>query len=271
MEGPPLHSDTNASAPPHEADRRRYEIVGALVAMERWIRGASRTGAITDDAEVNGFLAADPFAFLIGVLSDYGVPAERAWRVPFELHRRLGHLDPHLLAMDEASTLAAFQRRPVPHRFPRALAAFVTDAARRVISAYSGDARLIWSDGARAEVVQSRFEEFKGIKQKKAAMAVGILIRNLGVHFEATEGNDIAFDVHVRRVFLRSGLAKHDEPRAILLAARELRPSHPGGLDFAAWYIGRNWCAPSKPLCDTCPIGDACLREIAAAQSVRSI
>ena len=33
--------------------------------------------------EINDFTFRDPFAFLIGVLADYQVPAGRAWSLPF--------------------------------------------------------------------------------------------------------------------------------------------------------------------------------------------
>jgi len=43
-------------------------------------------------------------------------------------------------------------------------------------------------------------DAFSGIGQKKAAMAVEILERDLGVTIRELKGSDIAYDVHVRRV-----------------------------------------------------------------------
>ena len=42
------------------------------------------------------------------------------------------------------------------------------------------------------------------------------------------EASDVAYDVHVRRAFLRSGLAQRDDRPHMLAVARELHPSRPG-------------------------------------------
>ena len=57
------------------------------------------------------------------------------------------------------------------------------------------------------ESCKTRFQTFDGIGQKKAAMAVELLERQLGRTGQMMEGSDIAYDVHVSRVFLRAGLA----------------------------------------------------------------
>jgi hypothetical protein len=54
---------------------------------------ASEKGAVlefTSDERANALLRSDPFAFLLGVLFDQNVPAERAWIAPFILKDRLG-------------------------------------------------------------------------------------------------------------------------------------------------------------------------------------
>jgi hypothetical protein len=38
-------------------------------------------------------------------------------------------------------------------------------------------------------------------------MAVEILARDLGIPLREMSGSDVAYDVHLRRVFLRTGLA----------------------------------------------------------------
>jgi hypothetical protein len=48
----------------------------------------------TPHPEANAFVINDPFAFLLAVIFDQGIPAERAWRAPYDLRERLGHLDP---------------------------------------------------------------------------------------------------------------------------------------------------------------------------------
>jgi hypothetical protein len=70
-------------------------------------------------------------------------------------------------------------------------------------------------------------------------MAVEILARDLGVPITDLSGSDVAYDVHVRRVFLRTGLAEYDDLDHIVEVARRLHPERPGELDFPAWLVGR--------------------------------
>jgi len=105
-------------------------------------------------------------------------------------------------------------------------------AAARVLDGYGGDAERIWNDDPTAEDLRRRLERFQGIGQKKAAMAVEILERQRGTAIRRLEGSDIAFDVHVRRVFLRTGIAERDDQRHMIEAARRLDPDRPGALDY---------------------------------------
>ena len=95
-------------------------------------------------------------------------------------------------------------------------------AAARVLDGYGGDAERIWNDDPTAEDLRRRLERFQGIGQKKAAMAVEILERQRGTAIRRLEGSDIAFDVHVRRVFLRTGIARDRWDRPPREATRTL-------------------------------------------------
>lgn len=99
-----------------------------------------------------------------------------------------------------------------------------------MLDEYGGDAERIWNDDPTAEDLRRRLERFQGIGQKKAAMAVEILERQRGTVIRRLEGSDIAFDVHVRRVFLRTGIAERDDQQHMVEAARRLHP-------------GPTWCA----------------------------
>jgi endonuclease III len=100
-------------------------------------------------------------------------------------------------------------------------------------------------------------------------MAAEILARDLGKPLRDMSGGDIAYDVHVRRVFLRAGLAEHDEVNHMVAAARALNPDRPGALDLPAWDTGRRWCRPVNPDCPVCPLNRVCPRLIDKASSVR--
>ena len=67
--------------------------------------------------EANAFLLENPFAFLLAVLFDQGIPAERAWRAPYDLLQRLGHLDPERIVAEPGAVAAAVAQAPALHRY----------------------------------------------------------------------------------------------------------------------------------------------------------
>jgi uncharacterized HhH-GPD family protein len=226
--------------------------------------------AIGPDPESDELIRTDSFAFLLGVLFDQGIRYERAWHAPLDLKQRLGYLDPEAIASDPEAVRRAIAEPPALHRYVNNLPSWIVSAARRVLDEYDGDAERIWSDEPTAEQLRSRLEQFQGIGQKKAAMAVEILERQRGVMIRHLEGSDIAFDVHVHRVFLRTGMADRDDQRHMVERARFLNPERPGALDYPAWWIGHEWCRPVDPLCDRCPLTATCPRLIDRANGVSS-
>jgi len=224
-----------------------------------------RIPLLSTNKRANEFLVGDPFAFLVGVVSDYQIKAERAWELPYLLAGRLGHWGPEYVAAHLDGVVAAFGESPALHRFPTQTAGWVVEAANTVVTDYEGDAAAIWSGAPQAADLQRTLRGFDGISQKKAAMAVEILERDLGVPINGMHGSDIAYDVHIRRVFLRSGIAERDEVDHMVAAARRANPDRPGALDMPAWVIGREWCRPTDPSCEACAIGEVCPRLISRA------
>ena len=200
-----------------------------------------------------------------------GIRAERAWALPYRLRQRLGYLTPAGLAEHPAAVRAAVQREPKLHRFVNTVPAWLVEAAQIVLGHYDGDAAALWSDNPTAIELRRRLEAFPGIGQKKAAMAVEILARDLGMPLRELTGSDVAYDVHLRRVFLRTGLTERDDVNDMVSVARALNPDRPGTLDLPAWDIGRRWCRPVNPDCPTCPLNRACPRLIDKGSSVRGV
>ena len=132
-----------------------------------------------------------------------------------------------------------------------------------------GNAAELWPDAPTAMEPRRRREEFPGIGQKKAAMAAEILARDLRVGLKDLSGSDIAYDVHVRRVFLRTALAERDDVNHMVAVARAPHPECPGALDLPAWDIGRRWCRPSNPDCPACPLNSACPRLIDRGSGIK--
>jgi uncharacterized HhH-GPD family protein len=217
-------------------------------------------GAFTDVPEADEFLRSRPEAFLIGVLFTQGIPAERAWAGPYLLSQRLGHFDLDRIANERDSVAEALARPPALHRFVRTLPGWISDAAARIGECYGGDAAAVWEGEPTAVELMERLSGFRGIGRKKAAMAAVLLSRYFGVPVREPEGGTVAYDTHVRRVFLRSGLVDIDTPAEIERAAAAACPEAPGLLDLPAWLIGRQWCRPVHPECDECRLAGVCPR-----------
>lgn len=227
------------------------------------IQGAAQVGgAFTLRADANALLESSANAFLLGMLFTQGIPAERAWAGPFLLSERLGTLDLDFLAGHAAEVRAAVQTQPMLHRFKETLPGWIVSAAEKVVAEYSGDAANIWPAGATVLDVTERLSAFRGIGRKKAVMGVEILVRHFGVELVGRECGQVAYDVQVRRVFLRSGLVDIDSREAIEAAAAAACPEAPGTLDLPAWLIGRETCRPKAPRCNECRLGAVCPRLI---------
>jgi uncharacterized HhH-GPD family protein len=221
--------------------------------------GAAQVGdSFTGRSDADALLRNDPFAFLVGVLFTQGIPAERAWSAPFELRRRLGHLDPGRICAEPTLVREAVQLHPMLHRFKNTVPKWVVAAGCIAEDEYGGRAERIWPAGSHTLEVTERLLRFPGIGEKKAVMAVEILRRHFGVDLEGEECGRVAYDVQVRRVFLRTGLAEEDSLEAIERAAADACPEAPATLDLAAWLIGRETCRPREPRCTECRLEAAC-------------
>jgi endonuclease-3 len=217
-------------------------------------------GSFSGSPEADALIESSMNAFLLGVLFTQGITAERAWSGPSELKARLGTLDLSYLAESPDLVREAFQKPPMLHRFKETLPRWVCSAARRLLSEYEGDARRIWRPGSHVLEVTERLSAFDGIGRKKAVMTVEILTRHFGIELAGRECGQVAYDVHVRRVFLRSGLVSRDTRGAVEAAAARACPHAPGTLDLPAWLIGRETCRPKLPLCDECRLVGVCPR-----------
>jgi uncharacterized HhH-GPD family protein len=243
------------------ADGTRSSVVQSLVAYGRELEsaGAVQVGdAFTTDPSADAFIKSCPEAFLIGVLFTQGIPAERAWAGPYQLASRLGHFDLERIAASPDECARAISTPPALHRFVHTVPGWVCSAAARLLDEYGGRAASIWPAGAHVLEVTDRLLAFRGIGEKKAAMAVEILTRSFGVPLAGRECGSVAYDVQVRRVFLRTGLVESDTPQDVRAAAEAACPEAPGSLDLPTWLVGRQWCRPRVPGCSQCRLGQVC-------------
>src|SRR5260370_10470386 len=101
----------------------------------------------TDDPAANQLLETDPLALLIGMVLDQQVKMEKAFGGPYELKRRLGHLDARKIAsMDPEALDRGFRERPALHRFPGSMAKRVQAMCAVIVKDYGGDAGSVWRE-----------------------------------------------------------------------------------------------------------------------------
>ena len=235
-------------------------VIAALVAHRD---DKQRSDRASLPKEVGDLIYINPFAFLVGAAFDRGMPWQKAWEIPYWINQK-GQLEASSLAsMDELNLQHLLESLPVKPRYGCVQGARTLSDAANLVMRFDagGDAGAIW-DGAPPLEVQERLESVYGIGPGIAHMAIRILRDDWG-KFRGQEGEiDVKPDVHVMRVFKRSGLTETENARTTVEAARGLNPWFPGELDWPAWDIGINWCRPTHPLCDDCPLTMVCPKRI---------
>lgn len=213
--------------------------------------------------EEKEFLIKDPNAFLFGLISDQSVKAETAWSLPYKLFKRLGYFSMDRIIADNSveDIQSLIHEKPALHRYPSNIGKYLWLAAKKIHEEYEDSAANIWNNVVAAQVVE-RFESFSGISHKKASLGCLLLVRDLDVSLTGLEVVDIAYDVHIRRIFLRAGFCEKDTLKDVTDAARNIYPKFPGYLTSAFWAIGREICRPTNPDCNKCPINVYCKKEV---------
>lgn len=217
------------------------------------------------------FVISNMNAFLFGLIADSSVKAEIAWSLPYRLKERLQHFDLNKIAdMDIEELIGVIKEKPALHRYPSNIAKYIKSAAELLISKYQADASNIWAGDASAADIVLRLEEFKGISHKKAALGSLLLVRDFGIDIKDKENINIAYDIHIRRICLRTGFCTKDTIEDVTMAGKRICPEFPGRLTSSFWAIGRDICRPSNPLCNECPLDGVCEHKIALGQDIRA-
>lgn len=213
--------------------------------------------------EEKQFILNDLNAFIIGLIADQSVKAEIAWSLPYKLSQRMGSFNiTEILNKYNQEDLENFiKAKPALHRYPSRMANYIYNAFLELYKNYNSNAENIWQNKTAAEIVET-LESFKGISHKKAALGTLILVRDLEIDILDKENIDIAYDIHIRRLFLRLGLVDKDIQEDVLKAARRLYPEFPGKLTTAFWTIGREICRPTEPSCLICPLNNCCDKKL---------
>src|SRR6202165_3359988 len=136
----------------------------------------------TDDPAANQLLETDPLALLIGLVLDQQVKMEKAFSGPYELKRRLGHLDVRKIAsMDPDRLNAVFRERPALHRFPGSMAGRVQALCKAIVEDYAGDAGSVWKGARVGDDLAARIKKLPGFGEMKVKILVSILAKKFGV------------------------------------------------------------------------------------------
>jgi len=136
-----------------------------------------------------------PHAFVIACIMDRQIKAEKAWRIPYELRRRVGFLAIERLGQLTIHDLKYFLEHPAPlHRFNTMMAENLFYAVQRITNQYEGDASAIWRGSPSSATIVRRFLEFRGVGQKIATMAANILVRDFHISVSDHYSIDISVE-----------------------------------------------------------------------------
>lgn len=142
----------------------------------------------TDNPDANRLLGEDPLALLIGYALDQQVTVQHAFSGPWELRRRIGHLDPaRIAAMDLGELERVFRERPALHRYPASMAQRIQALCRVIVDRYEGDARRIWTDATDGADLEKRLLGLPSIGPMKVSGMLMILYRRYGVRLPGLE------------------------------------------------------------------------------------
>ncbi len=137
---------------------------------------------LSQDPDADALLSSEPLALLLGMLLDQQIPMEKAFRGPFDLRERLGHLDAARIAAAEPEAFAAlFGTPPAVHRFPGSMAKRVQDLCAALVEHYDGSAQALWADAEDGPELLRRLQALPGFGRQKAQIFVALLGKRLGV------------------------------------------------------------------------------------------
>lgn len=202
-------------------------------------------------------------AYLLACLMDRQIKAERAWMIPHLVSKEIGSFEIEILKNLSQKEIAKIFSKNKLHRFNDTMSKVFYEGIKDIVNKYAGDASVIWKNKPSSSSVVYKFLEFRGSGIKISTMAANILARQFKIPFSDYYSIDISPDVHIIRVMKRMGLVP---PKAnndmIIYKARELNPEFPGIIDNSCWEIGRTWCRPNRPDCNSCIVNKECAKII---------
>jgi uncharacterized HhH-GPD family protein len=137
---------------------------------------------ITGDPTADKLLNTNGTALLIGMLLDQQVPMEWAFKGPFTLKQRLGHLDPRKIsAMDQEAFVALCCEKPAIHRFPASMARRIHELCGILAVTYGGKGENMWADVKTGAELFERLRTLPGYGEEKAQIFIALLGKRMGI------------------------------------------------------------------------------------------
>ncbi|MGZ6299885.1 MAG: HhH-GPD-type base excision DNA repair protein [Candidatus Limnocylindria bacterium] len=175
----------------------------------------------THDPAANHLLETDPLDLLIGLVLDQQVKMEKAFAGPYELKRRLGHLDARkIAAMDPDKLDAVFRERPALHRFPGSMARRVQALCQTIVEDYGADAGSVWEAAGDGDDLAARIKKLPGFGDMKVKILVAVLAKKFGVKPRGWEKHAASWHT-VADVDSAESMAQAREVKREMKAARD--------------------------------------------------
>ncbi len=208
-----------------------------------------------------------PHAFVLACIMDVQISAERAWQIPSKIKngvenlKGIGSFDLNKLLKSKKEIRNLFVKGNL-HRHKNKMAERFIRGIERIDKVYKGRADRIWQGNKPSGDIVCSFLEFDGVGIKVATMAANILVRVFKIPVSDKMAIDISPDVHIQRIFKRTGLINKVNKEIVMYKARSLHPKYPGEIDPELWEIGRKFCRPSNPKCEICPLDALCEKHL---------
>ena len=183
---------------------------------------------VTGDVGADGLLCSNADALMIGMLLDQQVPLEWAFRGPFTLWSRMGHLDPvRITELDEDEFVALCCEKPAIHRFPASMGRRVHALCAALVDEYGGDAEQLWADGPDAATLAKRLKALPGFGPEKTKIFIALLAKRFGIRPDGWERS--------------AGVFADDQPRSIADCSSET-----GLAEVRAWKLAQKEAGKDK-------------------------
>lgn len=250
-----------------EIETLEININGYFINLEKYHnaqRYSDEQLGYSDNQAANIFIKSNPYAFLLGLVFNQSITSKMAWRAPFELANRLGHLDCFKLSTFDEEILYNFvANKPALHRFPATMAKNIISISKILVAKYNGDVGDMWKENLDINVIMSRFEELPGIGKKKSSLGVLMLARDFGIQFQGLERLPMAMDTHLNRVLTRAGHFNINNKLNQTVLQSNLRKmksiSFPALVGTSLWNLGQDYCHNENPNCNLCPLMNHCM------------